>query len=375
MQISFTTICLFLFLSLPFYSHSQNQRDTSSQQAFTLADFYLYHPQLEQKVDEFFNKLDDSQRVGQMIIQAAGRLGKPTETITKLVREQKLGGVLMLGGNKEELKKLGNNLNTIVDQTKGIPLLYSADAEPSLINRKITGVQKVKNTSDIAGMEECREVARIISRELLDMGIKQNFAPVSDLTTTNKAITNRSFGNSRDTVIWMSDVFIQTTQQMGLIATAKHFPGHGYVKGDSHVQLIYIDGQMQEVDTYKPLIQNGVLSVMVGHIAVVNNEEYNTEGLPASCSRKIVTDLLKTQLGFKGLVVTDAMNMGALNKIPQSTLKAVQAGCDMILMPPNETALVNAVLKEMATNEAFKNQVYTSVKKVLRAKICLGMLP
>lgn len=374
MQISFTTICLFLFLSLPFYSHSQNQRDTSSQQAFTLADFYLYHPQLEQKVDEFFNKLDDSQRVGQMIIQAAGRLGKPTETITKLVREQKLGGVLMLGGNKEELKKLGNNLNTIVDQTKGIPLLYSADAEPSLINRKITGVQKVKNTSDIAGMEECREVARIISRELLDMGIKQNFAPVSDLTTTNKAITNRSFGNSRDTVIWMSDVFIQTTQQMGLIATAKHFPGHGYVKGDSHVQLIYIDGQMQEVDTYKPLIQNGVLSVMVGHIAVVNNEEYNTEGLPASCSRKIVTDLLKTQLGFKGLVVTDAMNMGALNKIPQSTLKAVQAGCDMILMPPNETALVNAVLKEMATNEAFKSQVYTSVKKILRAKLCLGML-
>jgi beta-N-acetylhexosaminidase len=374
MQISFTTICLFLFLSLPFYSHSQNQRDTSSQQAFTLADFYLYHPQLEQKVDEFFNKLDDSQRVGQMIIQAAGRLGKPTETITKLVREQKLGGVLMLGGNKEELIKLGNNLNTIVDQTKGIPLLYSADAEPSLINRKITGVQKVKNTSDIAGMEECREVARIISRELLDMGIKQNFAPVSDLTTTNKAITNRSFGNSRDTVIWMSDVFIQTTQQMGLIATAKHFPGHGYVKGDSHVQLIYIDGQMQEVDTYKPLIQNGVLSVMVGHIAVVNNEEYNTEGLPASCSRKIVTDLLKTQLGFKGLVVTDAMNMGALNKIPQSTLKAVQAGCDMILMPPNETALVNAVLKEMATNEAFKSQVYTSVKKILRAKLCLGML-
>jgi beta-N-acetylhexosaminidase len=172
----------------------------------------------------------------------------------------------------------------------------------------------------------------------------------------------------------MSDVFIQTTQQMGLIATAKHFPGHGYVKGDSHVQLIYIDGQMQEVDTYKPLIQNGVLSVMVGHIAVVNNEEYNTEGLPASCSRKIVTDLLKTQLGFKGLVVTDAMNMGALNKIPQSTLKAVQAGCDMILMPPNETALVNAVLKEMATNEAFKSQVYTSVKKILRAKLCLGML-
>lgn len=364
---------LYSLILLGSVSAVRAQTDTSHT-SFTLADFYLYNPQLEQKIDEYFNKMDDSQRIGQMIIQAAGRLGKPTETITKLVREQKLGGVLMLGGNKEELKKLGKTLNTLVEQNKGIPLLYSADAEPSLINRKITGVQKVKNTSEIASLEECREIARTISQELLDMGIKQNFAPVTDLTTANKAITNRSFGNSRDTVVWMNEAFIQTTQEMGLIATAKHFPGHGYVKGDTHLQLVYIDGEMQEVDTYKPLIQNGVLSVMVGHIAVANNETYTTEGLPASCSRKIVTDLLKNELGFKGLVVTDAMNMGALNKIPLATLKAVQAGCDMILMPTNETALITAVAKEMATDEAFKSQVYTSVKKILRAKLCLGML-
>jgi beta-N-acetylhexosaminidase len=370
-KLSITLSTLLFFLS--YFTYSQTPRDTSLT-SFTVVDFYLYNPQLEQKIDEYFNKLDDSQRVGQMIIQAAGKLGKPTETITKLVREQKLGGVLMLGGNKEDLKKLGKNLNTLVEQTKGVPLIYSADAEPSLINRKITGVQKVKNTSDIASLDECREIARTISQELLDMGIKQNFAPVTDLSTSNKAITNRSFGNSRDTVVWMNDAFIQTTQEMGLMATAKHFPGHGYVKGDSHVQLIYIDGEMQEVDTYKPLIQNGVLSIMVGHIAVVNNEIYSTDGLPASCSKKIVTGLLKNELGFKGLVVTDAMNMGALNKIPQSALKAVQAGCDMILMPPNETALINAVIKEMAADEAFKNQVYTSVKKVLRAKLCLGIL-
>jgi beta-N-acetylhexosaminidase len=369
----FSIPLLFILLSVSFFGYSQAPVDTSRVR-FSIADFYLYNPQLEQKIDEHFAQLTDEQRVGQMLIQAAGKLGKPTETINKLVREQKLGGVLMLGGNKEELKKLGKSLSTLAEQSRGIPLMYSADAEPSLINRKIAGVQKVKNTSDIASVEECREVARTISLELLDMGIKQNFAPVTDLTTTNKAITNRSFGNSRDTVVWMNDAFIQTTQEMGLIATAKHFPGHGFVKGDSHVQLIYIDGQMQEVDTYKPLIQNGVLSIMVGHIAVVNNEQYNTEGLPASCSRKIVTGLLKNEMGFKGLVVTDAMNMGALNKIPQATLKAVQAGCDMILMPPNETALINAVLKEMAADQEFKNQVYTSVKKVLRAKICLGIL-
>jgi beta-N-acetylhexosaminidase len=366
-------ILLLILLLLPFLASSQTINADTSGVSFTLADFYLYNPRLESRIDEIFGKLTDAQRAGQMIIQAAGKLGKPTTVVTQLVKAQQLGGVILLGGTKAELTRLAADLSTANQQVQGLPLLFSSDAEPSLVNR-ITGTRKVKKTSEIASMEECSLVAKTISQDLLEMGVRHNFAPVCDISPSNVAIGNRSFGNSQDTVVWMSDAFIQATQQAGIAATAKHFPGHGFVKGDSHQQLIYVDGELQEIDTYKPLISNGVISVMVGHIAVINNEVYNTEGLPSSCSRKIVTDLLQHEMGFKGLVVTDAMNMGALNKIPQAPLKAVQAGCDMILMPKNEITLINSILQEMQANKAFKSQVYTSVKKILRLKICLGLM-
>jgi beta-N-acetylhexosaminidase len=175
-------------------------------------------------------------------------------------------------------------------------------------------------------------------------------------------------------VINFSNAFINTTQQNNIIATAKHFPGHGYVVGDSHEKLLKIDGKMREVPNYIPVIENGVLSIMVAHIAVANNEKYNTSGLPSTCSRAIVTDLLKKELNFKGLVITDAMNMGGVVAVPHSGLKAIQAGCDQILMPVKEEEDANDILEAMLADEDFKNQVYASVKKIIRLKICLGLI-
>ena len=206
------------------------------------------------------------------------------------------------------------------------------------------------------------------------MGIKHNYAPVVDISVNNEAITNRTFGNDSAKVVNLSDAFIRTSHRKGVVATAKHFPGHGLVSGDTHNQLVMIDGEMKEVSNYIPLIKNGVISIMVGHIAVKNNERYNTNGLPASCSRSIVTDLLKNELGFKGIVITDAMNMGALRKIDNASLKAVEAGCDMILMEPNEIKLLDGVYKKYMVNEKFQDRVNQSVKKILRLKACLGIL-
>jgi beta-N-acetylhexosaminidase len=128
------------------------------------------------------------------------------------------------------------------------------------------------------------------------------------------------------------------------------------------------------VNNYKSLIENGVISIMVGHISVVNNTKYETQGLPSSCSKVIVTDLLKKGLGFKGIVITDAMNMGALRSIENASLKAVEAGCDMILMEPNETKLLEDIYYKYKENKAFQNQIDQSVKKILRLKICLNLI-
>ncbi len=341
---------------------------------FALVDFYKSDKWLDKKVEKIFIGLNPKDRIAQMIVVSAGTNGKPTKTVEKLIQKKVVGGVILLGGEKNQLNKLRHHFDSLAAQQGMLPLLYSADAEPSLINRRFKGTTIVPKTVDLKTIEICDSITEIITDELLSMGIKHNYAPVVDLSPNNVAITNRTFGNDNTTVVKLSNTFISTSQSKGVATTAKHFPGHGLVSGDSHNQLVAIDGEMQELKNYIPLIKNGVISIMVGHIAVLNNDKYNTDGLPSSCSRKIVTDLLKNELGFEGIVITDAMNMGALRKIENASLKAIEAGCDMILMEPDEINLMEIVHRKYLENEAFKNQIDASVKKIIKLKICLGLI-
>ena len=347
---------------------------TSSVQKYSISDYFRNSEVLQKQVDEVFNKLKDEQRVGQMIVPAVGRLGKPDAVVIDLVKKQQVGGVLLLNGSKESFKRYKHLFDSLNRVQAGVPLIYSADAEPSLINRKIEGVPTIMKTSQIPDSATSAQVAQQINSQLKDIGILYNYAPVVDLSLQNQAIGNRSYGSDPEQVKKLANAFIQATQDGGVVATAKHFPGHGLVKGDSHHKLVYIDGEMKEVSLYQDLIDKEVLSIMVGHIAVENNPRYNTNGLPATCSRNIVTGLLKEEMGFKGIITTDAMNMGAVASIPDASLLAVKAGCDMILMPLNEKELVYGILKEMEKNPEFKEQVYESVKKIIRMKLVAGLI-
>lgn len=359
-----------LLLSCNFSSDLNN----SLMDTYTLHDFYSSNESIDKKVEKILSDLDPKERIAQMIVVAAGTNGKPTARVDGLIREKAVGGVLMLSGEKDQVKRLVHRFDSLASQYGLLPLIFSSDAEPSLINRKIKGTQIVPKTVELETIEICDSVATIISDELLSMGIQHNYAPVVDLSPNNEAITNRTFGNDSITVVKLSNAFIKTSQEKGVAATAKHFPGHGLVSGDTHYKLVTIDGEMKEVNNYKSLIDNGVISIMVGHIAVVNNARYETNGLPSSCSKEIVTDLLKRELGFKGIVVTDAMNMGALQTIENASLKAVEAGCDMILMEPNEIKLLEDIFIKYNNYVAFKNQIDQSVRKILRLKVCLNLI-
>lgn len=340
-----------------------------------LNDFYKYNPTLEHKVDVIFNNLSDAERVAQMIVTSAGELGKPESTVYKLAQENKIGGVVFLKGTAKNHKKMIDSLNIISRSKNQIPLLFSIDAEPSLFNGRLQGSQTLMKTIDIKNTKQSDSIASIINKDLIDIGFHQNFAPVVDISPENEAIKDRSFGNDKNKVVELSNQFIKTTQQQGIIATAKHFPGHGLVKGDTHKKSVYIDGDLQELEIYPPLISEGVLSIMIAHITIQNNEKYDTNGLPASCSRKIVTDLLKEELGFKGLIITDALNiMKAVTIIVNAPLLASKAGNDMLLMPIDETATINSILAEMEKDAAYKTQVYESVKKIIRFKILLQLI-
>ncbi len=349
------------------------QEEVMEEAPIELMTYFDDHNGLSLKVDSVYESLSDQQRVAQLIMPAAGRLGKSAERIKYLIDNQYIGGILLLNGTKDQFKGWVNEYNLRNVQAGNLPFLFSADAEPSLVNRKITGSTPVKKANQLDSVQEAASVARTISKDLNDIGINYNFAPVVDLSP-NKTVGYRGFGTIEGNVIPFSKAFIEETQNMNIIATAKHFPGHGLVTGDTHKSLQVIDGELKEVQYYPPLIENGVLSIMVAHIAVKNNEKYDTQGLPSTTSKAIVTDLLRDSLQFKGLIVTDAMGMGGVTQVKNSSSKAIEAGCDILLMPKNAVEAHKEILSRFKSDETFQESVESSVKRIIRMKICLGLI-
>jgi len=341
--------------------------------SYQLGDFLTENEQLAKDVDSLFAALDDTAIVAQLIMPAVGEYGQTLATIQQHIEKRQIGGVLMLNGTKDEFTKWIADFNSRNTRLGNPGFLYSADAEPSLVNRKIKGSHPVKKANQMTSVEEVSAYADTISFDLKAIGINYNFAPVVDMSP-NKTVGFRSFGKVPANIIPWSNAFIQATQKNGIIATAKHFPGHGLVSGDTHKSLQSIDGELKEIGNYPKLIEDGVLSIMIGHLAVKNNPKYATNGLPATTSKVIVTDLLRTEMGFKGLIVTDAMNMGGVTSIPQSNIKAIEAGCDILLMPLDAAKAHSELLKKYRSDVAFKALVDAAAKRILRMKLCVGVI-
>lgn len=341
--------------------------------SFSLKNYLNPSKDLLNRTQEIFNTLDEKSIVAQLLMPAVGKHGQKKEKIDSCINEKIIGGILMLNGTKT---KFTNWISEFEQKNKTIgslPFLYSADAEPSLVNRKIIGTKEAKKAVEIKSIEEAKNSANLISEELLSIGINYNFAPVVDLAK-NSVVGYRGFGAKKENLIPWSNAFIKETQKKNIIATAKHFPGHGLVSGDTHKSLQVINGELKELSTYPKIIKDGVLSIMVAHIAVKNNSNYNTNGLPATTSKRIVTDLLIDSLGFKGLIVTDAMNMGGVTQVKNASVKAIEAGCDIILMPVDVRKSHKEILEKYQSDTNFKAKVDRSAKKIIRMKICLGLI-
>lgn len=341
---------------------------------FVLDDFFTNNIELDQHIDSIYNGLNNTQRIAQLIMPAAGKYGQAKETIDGLIKDSLIGGILMLNGTVEEFTQWIKEFEDKNKANGNLPFLFSADAEPSLVNRKIIGSTPVKKANELNSIKEVEDVANKISADLNKIGINYNFSPVVDMSP-NKTVGYRSFGKNPENIIPWSNQFIQSTQANNIIATAKHFPGHGLVSGDTHKSLQVINGPLKEIKNYPPLIENGVLSIMVAHIAIENNENYSTQGLPSTCSKKVVTELLRDTLGFKGLIVTDAMNMGGVANVPKNASKAIAAGCDILLMPADARSAHSELLQLYLSNEnEIQSSMNGSVKRIIRMKICLGLL-
>ncbi len=332
-------------------------------------------------VDTLYNNMSLQERIGQLfMVQVFSNQGKAHEAkIVNLIRNQHIGGLIYSNGGPLRQARLNNDLQA----ASKIPLLVGMDAEWGLSMRLDSTYAFPWNMTlgAITDDELVEQTGRQIGEHCKRLGVHFNFAPVVDINTNprNPIIGNRSFGEDRDNVTNKGLAFMKGMQSAGVLANAKHFPGHGDTKDDSHKTLPSVLFSAERIDSvelypYKKLIKEGLSSVMVAHLNVPGLE--NKSGLPSSLSKTIVTDILKERLGFKGLIFTDALDMkGASNysKTGDIDLAAFQAGNDILLMSENVAVGVSRILEAIEKGDITEERLAHSVKKVLMAKYKVGL--
>jgi len=339
------------------------------------ARYYSENKALDKAVDSVYLLLNDRERAAQMIMTASStyeKLGYPFVKAKRLVSEDIAANVVFLKGSAAAFRREVKELNDIKSSSV-LPPLYACDCEPTLITSKWNDVDGVRPASQQKDETAVAENTRKINEAIKKVGVQLNFAPVVDIAANKSVINTRSFGSTPGTIITLSKQFVKISQDNGIGATLKHFPGHGAVKGDSHKQSVFIDGKLTELNTFKEIIQSETppISVMIGHIVVKNNPDYSTNGLPATLSGNIVTKLLRKELGFKGIITTDALNMEAAAKIPDADWKAVIAGVDLVLMPKDARSLNENIVKALQGKNELSAQLETSIKRIIRYKLLM----
>ena len=332
-------------------------------------------------VDSIYNSMSIQEKVGQLfMVDVFSKDSKDkTDLINSLIKDYYIGGIIFSKGGPIRQAKLSNQYQKI----SKTPLLMAMDAEWGLAMRLDSTYAYPWNMTlgAIADNEIVYDIGKQIGAHVKRMGMHINFSPVVDINTNpdNPIIGNRSFGEDRDNVTNKALAYMRGMQSSGILANAKHFPGHGDTDLDSHKILPTISFTKKRLDSielhpYKRLFQEGLSSVMVAHLNVPALEK--RKNFPSSISKAIVTDLLQDDLNFQGLIFTDALNMkGASNfkKPGEIDLAAFLAGNDVLLIsesiPKAHQLIVEAFRKGVISEERLSR----SVKKILFAKYKVGL--
>ena len=335
----------------------------------------------ERWVDSIMKKLTLKQKVGQLfMIQAySNKDEKHTAEIKKTIKKYRIGGLIFMQGTPEKQAQLTN----VFQSVSKTPLLIGFDGEWGLNMRLKNSFRYPWNMTlgAIQNNELIEQFGIQLGEHCKRIGIHVNFAPVVDINTNpeNPIIGNRSFGENKYNVTEKAISFTKGMQSTGVLANAKHFPGHGDTSTDSHKTLPFLDFDIKRLDSielypYKKMFSTNLASIMIAHLNVPSLEP--EKGVPTSISHKVVTELLKEKMGFNGLVFTDALNMkGAANfaKPGDIDLAAFIAGNDMLLIPEDVKVAIKKIKKAIRKNKISKERLNTSVNKILKAKYWAGL--
>ncbi|VDH14817.1 beta-hexosaminidase [Algoriella xinjiangensis] len=342
----------------------------------------LYKDSIQLKwVDEKYNSMTLEERVGQLFIVAAytNKDSIHENDILKLIQQEKIGGLIFMQDQAVKQIELTNKFQSI----SKIPLLIGVDGEWGLAMR-LKNVERFPWNMTLGALRDNELVYRVgkqIGIQANRVGIQFNFAPSVDVNVNpnNPIIGNRSFGSNPDRVAEKGIAYMNGMKSQNVLSSAKHFPGHGNTDQDSHKVLPLIPDNKQDLEKYhiapfKKMIAAGVQSVMVAHLNVPALEP--DPKTPSTLSKKIITDYLKGELGFRGIVITDALNMDGVAKMfapGEVDYRAFVAGNDILLFSQNVKLGKQKIIEAINKGEISEVRLEESVKKILKAKYITGL--
>ncbi len=356
---------------------------------------------MKSRAEKLLGEMTLEEKVGQMFIIQPEALDPDFREYT--IPEQKEGGTVMMNDTFRDKMKFYNpggillfspNIVTpeqteklIRDMQKEsrIPLFISVDEEGGAVARisgkKSFGIPDLSTASEVADEKEAYERGDYIGSYLKKYGFNCNFAPVADLNTNpaNRVIGARAFGKDPDKVGSLVASEIEGFQKHQIITATKHFPGHGDTRGDTHHSTVYVTKNWQElldceIIPFQKAMEAGTDMIMVAHISA---ENVTQDGLPASLSKEMITGKLRGDLGFQGVVVTDSMEMGAIESnydSAEASIMTIEAGADIVLMPQDYVAAYNGLLAAVQTGRIPVTRIDESVLRILNLKEKYGLL-
>lgn len=296
-----------------------------------------------------------------------------------------VGGLIYMSKNltgPDQTREMISKMKEFAKEKTGLPLFAGVDEEGGEVSRiasnsafGITGVSKASEIGATGDAAKAQELGSKIGAYLYDLGFNMDFAPVADVLTNteNTFLKDRSFGSDSGNVSNMVLSMLQGLKETNVYGVVKHFPGHGSTKADSHDGLATTDKSLEELMQaelvpFQNAIHDGAEFIMVGHITVPN---ITGSTLPSSMSEYMITEVLRNQLGFDGVVVTDAMNMKAItnNYEPaEAAITAINAGADMILMPEDFKAAYEGVLEAVQAGTISEDTINAAVVRIVKVK-------
>lgn len=336
-----------------------------------LIDYKLKNMSLEEKVGQLFQVGFQSKSIDR--------------EIKDLIENYHIGGVIYFTRNIENLEQtasLSKNLQELaLDSGAGIPLFISVDQEGGKV-RRIKDLTYFPANIEIGATgdkELSRKAAAVTAKELKGLGINVNLAPVLDVNNNpaNPVIGERSFGADPILVAEMGVAYIKGLQAEGIIATAKHFPGHGDTAVDSHFDLPVINHSRERLDQvelypFKKAIEAGVDSIMVAHIYFSTIE--SEAGIPATLSKAVLNDLLREDLNFEGVIITDDLEMGAITNFfgtAAGAVKTIEAGSDIVLISHSydkQKQAIEAVIAAVENGRISEKRIEESLRRIIKLK-------